>query len=169
MGLLHLLVLRALFPEARVVVCDRILERISLALKLGAHAAAEPGDALDRVVHEATAGLGADAVFDTVGGAKVLKSALTLTREGGSVVLFAHARESERADFDLNALFKHERRVLGTYSGTLREQEEVHRLIVSRRLDASPLVTHHLPLARFEEGVRLAREGRALKVLYVPK
>ena len=72
------------------------------------------------------------------------------------------------AGFDLNAFFKTERRLLATYSSSLAEQREVYRLLVSRRLDPSPLVTHRLPLSRFEEAVELARERRALKVLLTP-
>ena len=53
-------------------------------------------------------------------------------------------------------------------SSSLADQREVYRLLVSRRLDPSPLVTHRLPLSRFQEAVDLARERRALKVLLVP-
>ncbi|MBI4605628.1 MAG: alcohol dehydrogenase catalytic domain-containing protein [Planctomycetes bacterium] len=168
MGLLHLLVLKATLPGVRVFVSDAIEERLRLAMRLGAEAALAPPEA-EAAVREVTRGLGADAVFDTVGGAAVLSSALSLAREGGTVVLFAHAAPGERAAFGLNDLFKHERRVVGTYSGSLAEQARVHELIASGRLDASPLVTHRLPLSRFEEGVELCRARRALKVLYVPE
>lgn len=168
MGLLHLLVLKAVHPDLRVAVSDPLEERLDLARRLGADAAAAPGDATLRAVVEISDGLGADAVFDTVGGAGPLEAALALSRPGGAVVLFAHADEGERADFDLNAFFKSERRVLGTYSSSLADQREVFRLLSLRRLDPSPLVTHRLPLSRFAEAVGLARERRALKVLLVP-
>jgi L-iditol 2-dehydrogenase len=167
MGLLHLLVLGAVRPDLKVIVADRMPERLRRAEDLGAWRACLP-EAAGAAVREATRGLGAEAVFDTVGGAAVLTAALGLTRPGGVAVLFAHAPEGERAGFDLNDFFKHERRVVATYSGALREQEEVFRLIAERRLDPSPLVTHRLPLDRFEEAVRLARERQALKVLLVP-
>lgn len=168
MGLLHLLILRALFPVAPLVVIDPVADRRARAVELGATAAVAPGDAAKDIVHEATGKAGAGAVFDTVGGAAPLAAGLDLTRRGGSVVLFAHAPEGERAGFDLNALFKYERRVIGTYSGALAEQSEVFNLMAEGRLDPSPLVTHRLPLERFEEGVRLSRERKALKVLYTP-
>jgi L-iditol 2-dehydrogenase len=168
MGLLHLLVLKAIHPELRAAVCDPLEERRGLALRLGADAAAPPGTAFQERVAELTRGLGADAVFDTVGGAGALEDALAVSRPGGAVVLFAHAETGERAGFDLNAFFKSERRLLGTYSSSLAELREVYRLLVTRRLDPSPLVTHRLPLSRFEEAVTLARERRALKVLLVP-
>ncbi len=168
MGLLHLLVLRALHPDLRIAVSDPLEERLDVARRLGADAVASPGDATRRAVDGLSEGLGADAVFDTVGGAGPLEAALAVSRPGGAVVLFAHAPLAERAELDLNAFFKSERRLLGTYSSALAEQREIFRLLALRRLDPSPLVTHRLPLSRFQEAVDLARERRALKVLLVP-
>ncbi len=168
MGLLHLLTLRAWRPSLRIVLSDPVAERRRLALELGAAAAPPPGEEAGSAVEALTSGLGADAAFDTVGGAAVLDGALALLREGGSAVLFAHARDGEAPSFHLNSLFKSERRVLGTYSGSLREQRTVFEWIAAGRLDASPLVTHRLPLARFDEAVALVRRREALKILLVP-
>jgi L-iditol 2-dehydrogenase len=177
MGLLHLLVARALFPDLRVVISDPLPERRALALRLGADAAAAPGEEVRQAVAGLAGGaghVGADVVFDTAGGARALDEALGLTREGGSVVLFAHASsdkgaEHETAGFDLNTFFKGERRLLATYSSSLADQRDIYRLLVSGRLDPSPLVTHRLPLSRFGEAVALARDQQALKVLLVPE
>ncbi len=166
MGLLHLLVLAAEFPGVGVIVVDPVAARRELAVRLGAVAAAVPGHDAARSVDRVSGGLGADAVFDTVGGAAALDSALALTREGGSVVLFAHAGDGERAGFDINGLFKHERRVLGSYSGGPAEQARVFELMCGGALDPAPLVSHHLPLDRFDDGVRLARTRVALKVVF---
>lgn len=168
MGLLHLLVLKAVHPGLRVAVAEPLPERRALALRLGADAAEAPGEAIHAAVAALTRGLGADAVFDTVGGSAALEDALDLSRPGGAVVLFAHGEPGARAGFELNPFFQSERRLVATYSSGLAEQREVHRLLVARRLDPSPLVTHRLPLSRFEEAVALARERRALKVLLVP-
>ena len=169
MGLLHLLVLHALFPELTVGVIDPMEERRQLAEALGAQWTSAPvlSDVLP-IVDGATEGLGADAIFDTVGGAQLLSSAVRITRPGGTVILFAHAGAQEKADFELNPFFKAEQRVVGTYSGGLEDQRRVWELIASCRLDPSPLVTHRLPLSRFDEAVQLCRERRALKVLLTP-
>lgn len=167
MGLLHLLVLRTVRPDLRVVVSDPVLERLERARELGAEAAVPPGYARD-AVDALSQGFGADVAFDTAGGSEALAAALELVRPGGAVVLFAHAGESERADFELNPFFKSEGRLIATYSSSLSEQREVHRLLSGRRLDPSPLVTHRLPLSRFEEAVELASELRALKILLTP-
>lgn len=154
MGLLHLLVLRAVLPRLEVTVVEPLAERRALALRLGAAGAVAPGEAGP-----------ADAAFDTVGGAAALDDALALTRPGGTAVLFAHARHDEAAALDLNRFFKAERRLIASYSSAPAELLEAFRLLVTGRLDPRPLVTHRLPLARLAEAVELARSRRALKVL----
>jgi len=177
MGLLHLLLLKALWPAVPVTLVDPLPERRERALALGADAAVPPGEPAREAVAALAAGAGntgshgADAVFDTAGGAAALAAALELTRPGGTTVLFAHAplgNRSDVAEIDLNAFFKAERRLVGTYSGSLVEQRDVFRLLVTGRLDPTPLVTHRLPLSRFAEAVELARDRRALKVLLTP-
>lgn len=153
MGLLHLLVLRAVVPGVRVAVLDPVEKRARYAHELGAVEEVEDPDV----------------VFDTAGGAEALRTALDLVRPGGTVVLFAHAAAGEQAGFDLNSFFKAEKRLIATYSSSLAELREIHRLMTGRRLDPSPLVTHRLPLSRFDEAVALARDRQALKVLLTPE
>jgi L-iditol 2-dehydrogenase len=168
MGLLHLLVLRAALPGVKVVVIDPVAERRELALELGASKATPPGDEALVAVQSLTNNTSADSVFDTVGGNRTLQAGLDLSRQGGSIVLFAHAGDGERADFDLNDLFKYERRILGTYSGAVKEQVGIFDLIKSGALDPTPLVTHSMPLDDFQAGVDLVRQHKALKVLFTP-
>jgi L-iditol 2-dehydrogenase len=179
MGLLHLLVLRALVPAAApaatpdesplVVLSDPLAERRALALRLGADAAAAPGDAVRRAVRELSQGRGADLVFDTVGGAAPLAEALQLGRPGSAVVIFAHAAaRDEPAGFPLNAFFKAERRLVATYSSAPAEQRAAYLLLAGGRLDPGPLVSHRLPLSRAAEAAGLAASHRALKLLFVP-
>ena len=168
MGLLHLLVLAAVHPRLRILIIDPIEERRKLARELGAGAAASPGDDARQALMEMSTGLGADAVFDTVGSAALLDSALALTRHGGTVVLFAHAPAGECAGFELNTLFKHEHRVLGSYSGGLEDQSRVFAMMVDGALDPSPLVSHRMPLVDFASGVEIARRREALKILFTP-
>ena len=168
MGLLHLLVLRALFPNLAVVIVDPDEARLTLAGELGAAGALAPGQAVETFIAKITGGIGVDAVFDTVGGERTLRAGLEFSRAGGSVVVFAHAPEGTAAGFDLNAFFKSERRVIATYSGALKEQAAIFDLIVSGALDPSPLVTHTLPLDDFDRGVALVVERKALKVLFTP-
>ncbi|MEO7793774.1 MAG: alcohol dehydrogenase catalytic domain-containing protein [Thermoanaerobaculia bacterium] len=169
MGLLHLLVLRATGAAARVVLVDPRDDRRRLALELGADAVTEPGAGLFEAVRLASSdGRGADAVFDCVGGSALTAAALAALRPGGTAVLFAHGREGESAGFALNDLFKHEKRLVGAYSGALAEQSEIWELLCSGRLRPAVLVSHRLPLAEFAHGLALARAQQALKVVFHP-
>ncbi len=167
MGLLHLLVLRSSMPGLKTLVVDPLAERRRLAETLGADASCSPATTA-ATVEDLSDGLGADAIFDTVGGSAVLCSALANARPGGTVVLFAHAAEGEAAGFELNPFFKNERRVVATYSGSIEEQDRIAELLFSGALDPTSLVTHRVPLDRADEAVRLAREQRALKIMIGP-
>ncbi len=168
MGLLHLLVLHAVFPDMPIVMVDPDDARQRFAAELGAAAAVPPGEAAVAAARKVSDGVGVDAVFDTVGGDQTLAAGIALTRPGGTIVLFAHAPADQRSAIDLNAIFKTERRVVATYSGALNEQQRVFDLLCSGKLDPSPLVTHKMPLDDFEEGVALVVRQEALKVLFTP-
>lgn len=167
MGLLHLLVLRSLYPDLAVVISDPLPSRREMAARLGANSAIDP-EALDRGVAAMTEGRGADCVFDTVGRPGALRPAIDATREGATVVLFAHARPGDELQIELNSIFKSERRLVGTYSGGPDEQAKIWQLLIDGALDPSPLVTHRLPLSRFQEGIRLVLARQALKVVFEP-
>ena len=167
MGLLHLLVLRAVFPASRIVLAEPDQNRRETARRLGADAAVAPR----RIVDVSSTGMpsgGADAVFDTAGGQAAFDLALQATRPGGRVVLFAHAAHDALVTFDINAVFKSERQVIGAYSGSPAEQARVLDMLSRGAFDPTPLVTHRLPLARAAEAVDLCRRREALKVLLHP-
>lgn len=168
MGLLHLLTIRAARPGARVLMIDPDIDRLALASRLHAAACAAPGEEAADKASDLSGGFGVDAVFDTVGGAAPLRAGLDMARAGGTAILFAHAGDGEPAGFDLNNFFKREQRIIATYSGALREQKQVFDLICDGTLDASPLVTHKMPLDDFDQGVDLSVRRQALKVLYTP-
>ncbi len=165
MGLLHLLVLKGLDAGIRVLVVDPVGERRNLAESLGADATCAPEDMGSRSTE--LSGEGFDTVFDTVGGAARLGDGLGILRGGGSIVLFAHAAAEEPADFDLNRFFKGEKRIIATYSGSLEDQRIAWSLLLERKVDPSPLVSHVLPLSEFQRGMELALERKAMKVLFV--
>ena len=168
MGLLHLLVLRAVLPDISIIVIDPIEDRCTLAKDMGATIAITPGKKALSIVHDATNGIGVDVAFDTVGGSMTLKDGLLLTRHGGSLVLFAHAPEKNLAKINLNSVFKYERRIIGTYSASIKEQSEIFELLVNGVLNPSPLVTHTMPLDEFTYRLELVRNQQALKIVFTP-
>ena len=167
MGLLHLLVLRASFPGARILIAEPDPGRRATARQLGADTVVTPGELTD-LLDPTDPRTGADAVFDTAGGQEAFDLALEATRPGGRVVLFAHAAQDARVTFDINAVFKSERQVIGAYSGSPAEQKRVLDMMLGGALDPTPLVTHRLPLSKAADAVDLCRRRAALKILLHP-
>ncbi len=169
MGLLHLLVLKAILPGVRVAVVDPLEERLEQARELGADAAVRPEEARP-AVERLSEGLGADAVFDTAGGAGPLAAALGLVRPGGTVVLFAHAGAGRARPASTSTPSSSPRRKL---IGDLLQL--ARRAAGDLPPDGDPaarsVAARHPPAAARPASARpstLARERRALKILLVP-
>ena len=71
----------------QIVVIEPNAGRQALARELGATEVVAPGEAADTLVRERTNGLGADIVFECVGRAPAIQSAVNLARRGGSMCL----------------------------------------------------------------------------------
>jgi len=68
---------------------------------------------------------------------------------------------------DLSTICVDEKDLIGSYSSDFTLQEEVARLIFSRKLDVRKLVTHHFPLEQTAAAIALAASpaGDSLKVV----
>ncbi len=185
----RLLVLRGM----QVVATDLMASRLKVAQEFGAAhaiqirrsrpgaadgAAQEPGEKvssatpephsrLAKVVKEVTRGRGLDAAVLAVPSARALKEAQQLVRGGGELLLFSHTLRGETTALDLAAICMDEKDLLGSYSADFRLQQEVARLVFSRKLDAHRLVTHEFPLEQTAAAIALAANpaGDSLKII----
>jgi L-iditol 2-dehydrogenase len=146
-------------------------ERRAISLELGASAALDPrsGRLLEEVKGR-TAGRGADVVLVAVPAPGALTEALGLVRPGGRVLLFAQNDPQMKIEFPAAAVGVEEKEILGSYSAALDRHGEAARLVFSRELPVSRLITHRFPLQRFNEGLSLASRPTkdSLKVLIIP-
>jgi L-iditol 2-dehydrogenase len=110
-----------------------------------------------------------DAAVIAVPSDAVVREAQALVRGGGQVLLFAHTRRGEQTALDLATVCVDEKDLIGSYSADFRLQEEVARLVFSRKLDARRLITHQFPLAQTAAAIELASHPTAesLKVVVV--
>ena len=166
MGQLHALVLRSVLPEVEIVMSEPTTERIESA-RLNTEARVVHPDDLAATLSELGCEGGFDAGFDTVGNPGLIDPTLELLRPGGTLVLFAHFRSAQPFAAQ-EAIFGRERRLIGTYSGALTEQDRVLELITSGRLRPGALVTDRFSLARFEDALRASRDPRSLKIVIEP-
>ena len=170
-GLLMLQAVKALgageFGSVRVYGVDLVPERLELARKLGADEVfAAPSDeqGLRQLLAPYTDGRGVDAAILTAPGARPFLQALASVRKGGTLNIFA--AHSGAIPFNLETIYQQELTITSTYSSSPQELRESLELLSRRLVRVDRLISHRLPLERFNEGVQLMRERVALKVYF---
>jgi L-iditol 2-dehydrogenase len=127
-----------------VFATDPVKERVTLARKLGASVADGPVDAAVLCAHAG------------------LDDALAAVEPGGTVLVFAAGLDP--IPVDLERVLRGELRIVGSCSATPRHMLAAVNLLPT--LD--PIPTTVLPLERFDEGLDLYRDRKAVKVVFTP-
>ncbi len=102
---------------SRIVVVDRVQEKLDLALELGADVAVAAGEDVVAAVRDATGG-GPDHVLETVGNADVLGQAYAATRRGGQTVTVGLPHPDRMLTIPAVSLVAEERTLKGSYLGS---------------------------------------------------
>jgi L-iditol 2-dehydrogenase len=165
MGLMVQLCAQAL-GAGRVIMVGRG-QRLEVAAKLGA----EPIDfsKVDAVktVRELTEG-GAEVVIECAGTAETLGQAVDMARKGGHVSVIGIPLEPAALPVKKLVLEEIDLHGVRANRGTC---EEALPLLVNRRIDPRPLITHRFPLSRFPEALETFERRRdgAVKVAIKPQ
>ena len=159
--------LKALIADVFVIGFDLKEERLALGRRLGVDLAlSADADDLAAQVRERTEGRGVDVAVLTAGGAGAVQQALGLIRKGGLLNLFA-CPPGLVAPVDLSAMYHTELTLTASYSSSPADLRASLELLAAGKVRVAELVSHRLPLERFDEGLELARTQQALKVFFV--
>ena len=152
---------------ARVIVSDPNEYRLSLAEAMGADIVLNPKvTPLRGPVLTATAGDGVDVLLEVSGNKGALLDSLPLVTPGGRVSLLGIFRGEAPIALTETVIFR-KLRIYGiTGRGIFSTWQTLSRLLSSKRLDISKLVTHEFPLEDFRKGFELMESGRCGKVLF---
>ena len=146
--------------------------RLGLAERLGAdEVTVVDGDAGAALAARAAAlnGGGFDLVFEATGSPAAIQQSIDLVKPGGQVVLLGIY--GAPAAIDPTPMVRARKNIVSAYgygAGDAATWERALRLLAAGRLDVEPVITHRLPLARAEDGFRLALDKQAAKVLLIP-
>jgi threonine 3-dehydrogenase len=155
---------------AVVLAADRTLFRLDLARRMGAGAVVDVGAVQDEAgwFLEHHEGLGFDVVFEMSGSGRAVADAFRMARSGGKVVLFGIPERPVEIDVAEGLIFKNlevralsGRRIFETWYRT-------RWLLESGVVDLRPLITHELPLERYEEAFAALEAGEACKIVLRP-
>ena len=165
-GVMHALLLRG--AGAEVFISDISEERLRLAGRL------QPGEVVDarsdvpEKVRSLTGGVGADAAVVASGSRAAILQGLRSVRKGGKVCLFGVPPRGSVLDYDVSELYNAEREIRTSYAAVEEDTRAALKILSARREEFGGLVTHRLPLARFNEAVEAASGGAAMKVVVTP-
>ena len=141
----------------RMVATDTMASRRELALRFGAATAFDPRDeALAEHVKSMTDGRGADIVLVAASAKGIVEQAVSCSRPGARILLFAQTSHQERVEVSGADICVGERVLLGSYSASVDLQKESADLVFSGALPVSELITHRYPLRQIQEGIARA-------------
>jgi threonine 3-dehydrogenase len=152
-----------------VVATDTEPYRLDLATRMGADLAIDgrDPDAVNRVL-AATGGDGVDVVLEMSGAAPAMEQALRFVTRGGRVSLLGIFGEPVAVDLS-NLVIEKGVRLHGVFGRRIYDTwERTQDLLRSGALDVTPILTHRLDLADWQEGFDLLGSRHAAKVVLIP-
>jgi 2-desacetyl-2-hydroxyethyl bacteriochlorophyllide A dehydrogenase len=151
---------------SRVIAVDSVPERLAMAESFGATAVHLSEGDPRALAREATDGRGVDVCVDAVGDPRALELALRLTRKCGTVQTIGVY--AERCEVHMGLLWIKALRLCSGHANVIGHLDSVLAMMSSGRLDPTPLVTHHMPLAEAPEAYELYDRREALKIVLRP-
>lgn len=167
MGLLHLKL--AKLRGARVIVSEPSAQRRTAAASHGADLTFDPaaGSVIDFVRAE-TDGRGAEAVFFTAGGPRVVEDCVQAAANGGTVVLYGSVHPVPHITLNANAVHYAEVTITGTVRQDRESFREAARLISLGLVDMKPFVSAAVPLGELQHAFTLAADPANYRVIVTP-
>jgi threonine 3-dehydrogenase len=151
---------------SRIFAIEPNAQRRELAKRVGAQVLLDPeSDDVEQQVMDATDGNGVDVLLEMSGHPSAIQQGFRLLRMGGRASLLGIP--SRPVEIDLaNALIFKGATVHGINGRKMYETWfQAEALIRDSGVDLSPVITHRLPLAQFDEAMHLLESGEASKIL----
>ena len=154
-----------------IFVTDLFPDRLALGIELGAERAWLAGAEVDAGLRLATAGRGADVVIVAAAAPGIVERAISMSRRGGRVMLFAQTAPGDRFTLEGRTVCAGDRTLLGSYSACADLQADSAAVVWDPSFPVERLVTHKFRLEDFASGMHLANrpEEGALKLLVTPQ
>lgn len=151
---------------AKVVAIDTVEQRLAMARAFGAEPVHLTEEDPRAAVKAATGGRGVDLSVEAVGDPRALELAIRLTRKCGTLSIVGVY--AERVEVHMGLAWIKALDVRMGHANVIGHLDSVLALLASGRLDPSPLVTHHMPLADASDAYALYDRREALKIVLEP-
>lgn len=151
-----------------VIAADVFPERLEMCRNFGADILVDSSkEDIVKAVLRHTGERGAGVVITANPVPETQVQAVEMAAKGGRVLLFGGLPQGRsKPGIDTNLIHYRGLQLTGTTTFAPRHYRTALSMMEQGRFPASKFVTHVLPLDRAEEGISLAREGKALKVVF---
>ena len=164
-GLMAVTIARAA-GAGKIIVADVSPRRLELAKGLGADVAFDSrSEDWSSKARSETHDQGPEVFLEMSGNPRAIRQGFAALRNGGTAALLGIPAEPVALDLPNDIIFKGAT-VLGINGRKMFETwYQVENFLLSGRLQLDQIVTHQLPLAEFERGLKLMQAGEAIKVV----
>lgn len=167
MGLISVQVAKAM-GAGKVIVTGVSSDRwrLDIAERMGADVTIDvqtESDA-DSIIRDLTKGLGADVVIEASGACIACTQALRFVKVAGHICLIGV--RGQPATIDLDPIIVKELTMTGTWGTLPSSWVTTLKLMETKKLSLSSLITHRIPLSDWEHGFDLMESQQAIKVLF---
>jgi threonine 3-dehydrogenase len=150
-----------------VIGVDITKERLDLAKKMGTDIVlnAKEVDVMAEV-DRITKGFGTDIVVELTGNRAVVNDAVRTLRRGGDIVLVGLYSGSVELDLVNNVIYK-EANVYGVTGRIMWDTWWIAQsILLSGKMDVSPVITHYFDLSNFDKALQLAESATTGKIVF---
>jgi L-iditol 2-dehydrogenase len=111
----------------------------------------------------------ADLVILCTGAPSAARQALDSIAPGGTILFFAPTEPGIEVPFPLFDLWNKQVKMVSTYAGAPKDIDEAIKLIKSKKVKVTDMITHRLTLAETQKGFKLtAQAQKSIKIIIKP-
>jgi L-iditol 2-dehydrogenase len=168
-GLIHISLAKA-FGASTIIATDITDYRLEAAKRFGADVVINAKDDVQKLLLEANDRKLADLVIVCAGALSASVEALKYVERGGTVLYFAVPRPEETVPVPMNDLWRNEIKLMTSYGAGPYDLDSAIKLMSSRRVVLSDMITHRLD---FDDGLMgfqlVAGAQDSIKVIFEPQ
>jgi threonine 3-dehydrogenase len=155
---------------------NKTIDKLEIAKKMGADFSFDVGTeegrkSLKETITNETDNTGVDVVFEMAGVYPAYQTAFDSVRMGGTIVLLGLPAGKMEVDFSKEIVFKG-LTIKGIYGRRIFDTWDLMRFLLakglSKKIMDGGLITHQLPLEKYDEGFQALLNGEAIKVILKP-
>ena len=167
-GLLNIKYVKAM-GASKIFATDIDEYRLKTAKKMGADVVINAKENIVDQVKKNNNGKLADLVILCTGAPSAARQALDSVAAGGTILFFAPTEPCIEIPFPLFDLWNKQVKMISTYAGAPKDFEEAIKLIKSKKVKVTDMITHRLPLEETPKGFKLAAQAqKSIKIIIEP-